>query len=102
MTMYLRKCVSCGRQDDKYNFIRVSKTKCVSGIKISVFNLGDSTYIDGRSAYLCPTTKCFNVAKKKGRIEKSLKCRICTESYDKILEFINLENAKNEENAYTC
>ena len=95
MTMYLRKCVSCGRQDDKYNFIRVSKTKCVSGIKISVFNLGNSTY-------LCPTTKCFNVAKKKGRIEKSLKCKICTESYDKILEFINLENAENEENAYTC
>ena len=91
--MNLRKCVSCGKQDYKSNFIRINKVKNdVHGVMIFVSNLGDSTYIGGRSAYLCPTVKCLDVAKKKNRIEKSLKCKISAEFYDKLLKFISLKN----------
>lgn len=101
--MNLRKCVSCGRQYDKLNFIRISKTRVDdSGVVIRVSDVGDSTYIEGRSAYLCPTEKCFVLARKKSRIEKSLKCAISSEVYDKIKRFIDLKNVEDEENAYTC
>lgn len=100
--MNLRKCVSCGKQDDKFNFVRISKVKDISGVVIRVSNVGDTTYIGGRSAYLCPLIKCLDIAKKKNRIEKSLKCKIPSDFYDKLLEFVNLKNVKDEENAYTC
>lgn len=86
----LRKCISCGKRSNKFDFIRINKVKNRdSGFEIFVSDLGDKRYIEGRTAYLCSNLSCFNLAKKKSRLEKNLKCKIGSKIYDEIENFIN-------------
>ena len=86
----LRKCISCGKRSNKFDFIRINKVKNQdSSFEIFVSNIGDRRYIEGRTAYLCSNLNCFNLAKKKSRLEKNLKCKIGLKVYDKIESFIN-------------
>ena len=88
--MNLRKCVSCGKRSDKFDFIRINRVKNQdSGFKICLSNVGNKCYVEGRTAYLCSNINCFNLAKKKSRLEKNLKCKIGLEVYDEIESFIN-------------
>ena len=88
--MNLRKCVSCGKRSDKFDFIRINRIKNKnSSFTICVSNIGDKRYVEGRTAYLCSNLSCFNLAKKKSRLEKNLKCKIGLEVYDEIESFIN-------------
>jgi len=93
--MYLRKCVACGKQDNKFNFIRVNKIKVgSSAFRIHVSEMGCKSHVDGRTAYICPSSECFNLAKKKSRLEKNLKCRVSSDIYDKISDIINKKIVK--------
>lgn len=87
--MYLRKCIACGKQDNKFNFIRVNRIKVgPSEFRIQVSNLGCTSHVDGRAAYICSSVKCFNLAKKKSRLEKNLKCKVDSDVYDKVNDLI--------------
>ena len=93
MMVLLRKCISCGKRDNKFNFIRINKIKKINNsFEIKVSEKGRKCHIDGRTAYICPDEECFLLAKKKSRVEKSLKCRINREIYDKIESLINSKN----------
>lgn len=88
--MYLRKCVSCGKQSNKFDFIRINKVKDkFLNFKIFISDCGCKNYIEGRTAYLCPCLECLKIAKKKSRIERNLKCKIDPEVYDKIYNLIS-------------
>ena len=47
----------------------------------------------GRGAYICKKRECFKVARKRGRLEQSLECKIPDEVYDKLEEEISCGNA---------
>lgn len=87
--MYLRKCISCGKQRNKFDFIRINKV-CVDSSDpiIYVTDIGKTDHIDGRTAYICPSPDCFKLAKKKSRLERNLKCKINSTVYDKIHDLI--------------
>ena len=87
--MYLRKCVACGKQDNKFNFIRINKVRLGSSeFQIKVSDLGCTSHVDGRTAYICPSIQCFNLARKKSRFEKNLKCKVDSDVYDKVNDLI--------------
>jgi len=87
--MYLRKCVACGKQDNKFNFIRVNRIRLDSlGFRIQVSDSGCTSHVEGRTAYICPSIKCFNLAKKKSRFEKNLKCKVDSNVYDEVNDLI--------------
>ena len=90
--MNLRKCISCGKRDNKFGFIRINRIKNGNSkfeIRVSSFNT--TNHVDGRTAYLCPNSECLSLAKKKSRIEKSLKCKIDKSIYDEIDNILNLK-----------
>ncbi|MDR1241065.1 MAG: YlxR family protein [Oscillospiraceae bacterium] len=91
--MLIRKCVGCGKQKNKFEFIRINRTpKSVSEFRITVVEPKKVKYLDGRSAYICSDISCFKKAKKSRRLEKILSCKISEEIYEKIAEFANLDS----------
>lgn len=87
--MNLRKCISCGKRSNKFDFVRINKVKkSNSDFSICVTDVGDRHYVEGRTAYLCPCPSCLELAKKKSRIERNFKCRITSQIYDEIEFFV--------------
>ncbi|MDR1364914.1 MAG: YlxR family protein [Oscillospiraceae bacterium] len=87
--MLIRKCIACGKNKIKTDFIRICRTpKIFLEIKITVLNVGESKYLDGRSAYICDDLKCINRIKKSRRLEKVFSCKISDEIYEKISSFV--------------
>lgn len=74
-----RKCVACGKYDDRENMIRITKT--ADG---QVFVNGNSK-IFGRSAYICYNETCVNEALKKNRLQKVLKTQISEDLKGKLI-----------------
>lgn len=74
----LRMCIGCAEQKEKKELVRVVKNK--DG-EIFIDKTGKS---DGRGAYICPKEDCFNLAKKRRKLERSFKCKIDEEVYDKL------------------
>ena len=72
-----RRCVSCRKVAPKSEFWRV--VKCHPTKKIAI-DLGN-TLMQGRSAFLCPTDSCWQSAKKKNRLSKSLKATVTDDIY---------------------
>ena len=72
-----RRCVSCRKVAPKSEFWRV--VKCHPTKKVAI-DLGN-TLMQGRSAYLCPTDSCWQSAKKKNRLSKSLKATVTDDIY---------------------
>ena len=76
----LRKCTGCGEMKPKKELVRVVKTP------------EDEILIDltgrknGRGAYICRDVECLKKARKAKRIEKSFRCSIPDEVYDKMEE----------------
>ena len=90
--MNLRKCISCGKRDNKFRFIRINKIKNGdSKFEIRISNFNTTNHVDGRTAYLCPNNECLSLARKKSRIERSLKCKIDKSVYDEIDNLLNLK-----------
>lgn len=80
MTKDYRRCISCRKVALKSEFLRV--VKCHPSQEIAI-DLGN-TWLQGRSAYLCPTDSCLQAAQKKNRLSKSLKAPVRDEIYQKL------------------
>jgi uncharacterized protein len=75
-----RRCVSCRKVAHRNEFWRVVKSHPSNLIKID----RGHTFIQGRSAYLCPTASCLQIAQKKNRLGRSLKAKISDEIYQQL------------------
>ena len=78
----LRKCLGCDEMLGKKGMLRVVKTK--DG-EISIDETGKK---NGRGAYICRDMECFLKAQKKRSLERSLKCSISEEIYEKLRQEI--------------
>lgn len=74
----LRKCTGCLQMKDKRDLIRVVKTN------ESEYKLDLSGKMAGRGAYICKNKECFEKAFKSKGLERSFKCTIPKEMYEKI------------------
>jgi uncharacterized protein len=75
-----RRCISCRKVSAKQEFWRVVKRHPTQQVAI---DLGD-TWMQGRSAYLCPTVSCLQLAQKKNRLGRSLKAAISVDIYQQL------------------
>lgn len=71
----LRQCVGCCERKPKGELIRVVRTP--EG-EIVLDATGKK---NGRGCYLCASVKCFNKAKKSGKLASHLECEIPDEVY---------------------
>lgn len=78
----LRKCLGCDEMLGKKGMLRVVKTK--DG-EISIDETGKK---NGRGAYICRDMDCFLKAQKKRSLERSLKCGISEEIYERLRQEI--------------
>ena len=78
----LRKCIGCNEMKDKKELIRIVRNK--EG-DMSIDLTGKMA---GSGAYICKDRKCFDMAAKAKRLEKSFKCKIPDEIYDSLREEI--------------
>lgn len=74
----MRQCTGCGERKDKRELIRIIKTP--EG-EIAVDFTGKK---NGRGAYICNSTDCLKLAKKRKSLERSLKTTIPDEIYEKL------------------
>ena len=69
----MRKCTGCGEMKSKREMLRVLRTtEDATGRK------------NGRGAYLCGSTECFQKAVKSRGLERSLKTVIPAEVYESL------------------
>jgi uncharacterized protein len=80
MTKNNRRCVSCRKIAPKSEFWRV--VKCHPSKEITI-DLG-KTILQGRSAYLCRTASCLQVARKKNQLSKSLRSPVRDDIYQQL------------------
>jgi predicted RNA-binding protein YlxR (DUF448 family) len=66
-----RKCIACGKIQNRDNMIKLTKEFSTG----KVFINKDSKQF-GRSAYLCYNETCTQNALKKNKIEKALRCTV--------------------------
>ena len=83
----LRQCTGCGERKEKKELIRIIKTPEDT---IEVDFTGKK---NGRGAYICNSTECLKLAKKRKSLERSLKTSIPDEVYQQIeKEMVSDEN----------
>jgi uncharacterized protein len=80
MTKNNRRCVSCRKIAPKSEFWRVVKCHPSKEIKIDLGNIR----LQGRSAYLCQMNSCWQVARKKNQLGKSLRSPIKDDIYQQL------------------
>ncbi len=66
----MRKCVGCNEMKDKGTLLRVVKTP------EGTFVLDSTHRANGRGAYVCKNSDCFEKAVKNRGLERSLKCKV--------------------------
>ena len=88
---FQRRCIACRQQDNKYNLIRIVKTK--TG-EITIDKTGK---LNTRGAYICNNIQCLEKAAKTNRIEKVLKNNVNKKIYDDIRGvIIDNENSRKK------
>jgi uncharacterized protein len=75
-----RRCVSCRKVAPKSEFWRVVRCHPANLVTIDLGN----TFVQGRSAYLCRTASCLQIAQKKNRLGKSLKAQVREDIYQQL------------------
>jgi uncharacterized protein len=80
MTKDYRRCVSCRKVAHRSDFWRVMKSYPSNQIILDRGN----TFIQGRSAYLCQTASCLQIAQKKNRLGRSLKAQVPDDIYQQL------------------
>ena len=78
----MRQCLGCNEHKPKLELIRVVRAPD-GGISLDLTGKKN-----GRGAYICKDRKCFDMAAKAKRLEKSFKCKIPDEIYDSLREEI--------------
>ena len=74
----LRMCLGCGEMKPKKELIRVVKNKD------GQYNVDLSGKMNGRGAYICKSTDCFNKARKTKRFEKKFEGMIPEDVYSRL------------------
>ncbi|EGL81944.1 protein of unknown function DUF448 [Caldalkalibacillus thermarum TA2.A1] len=72
----LRKCVACEEMMPKKSLIRVVRTP------EHEVKLDPTGKASGRGAYICASPSCFQLARKKNALDRSLKVKVSDEIYD--------------------
>ena len=75
-----RTCIACKNINDKKALIRIVRTK------EGVFELDSTGRKNGRGAYICKDSKCFESLKKTRGLDRSFTTHIPMEIYDKLLD----------------
>lgn len=81
----MRMCLGCNEMKPKKELMRVVKSP--EG-KIILDFTGKK---NGRGAYICRSTECFEKARKARRFEKSFSCRIDDSVYEVMLDELGKE-----------
>ena len=76
-----RRCISCRKLAPRNEFWRV--VRCYPSREISI-DLSQIR-IQGRSAYLCQTDTCIQLAQKKNRLGRSLKAPVRDDIYQQLI-----------------
>lgn len=79
----LRKCLGCDEMLGKKGMIRIVRGPDGT---ISVDETGKKS---GRGAYLCRDAECLSKARKKRGLERSLKCAVPAEVYERLEREMN-------------
>lgn len=79
----LRKCLGCDEMLGKKGMIRIVREPDGT---ISVDETGKKS---GRGAYLCRDAECLSKARKKRGLERSLKCAVPAEVYERLEREMN-------------
>lgn len=74
----MRQCTGCGERKEKKELIRIIKTP---EEEIVVDFTGKK---NGRGAYICNSTDCLKLAKKRKALDRSLKIAIPDEIYERL------------------
>ena len=72
----MRKCVGCGEMKPKKELLRVVKSP------EGVVSLDFTGRKNGRGAYICKSSACFDNARKARRFEKTFSCKIDADVYE--------------------
>ena len=72
----LRQCVGCGERRAKGELLRVVRTPD------GAIELDFTGRKNGRGVYVCHSQKCFNKARKSGKLGSHLECEIPEEVLD--------------------
>jgi uncharacterized protein len=80
MTKDYRRCVSCRQLALKSEFWRVVRSHPDHQV---VIDRGD-TWVQGRSAYLCRSVDCLQLAQKKNRLGRSIKAQVSEDVYQQL------------------
>lgn len=78
---FKRQCVVCREFKDKSELIRFTKDFQTQNIEIN-----DQAQFNGRSAYICKTGECLDIAIKKQVVEKKLKSIFSQNAQEKLLK----------------
>lgn len=70
-----RKCIMCGKQDDKVNLYRFVRNSA------GVVSFDGTGRAPGRGAYVC-SPECFAAAHKKSKLDRALKVTISADTYE--------------------
>ncbi len=81
-----RRCISCRKLAPRSEFWRV--VRCHPSREIEI-DRNPCHRIQGRSAYLCQTASCLQVAQKKNRLGRSLKAPVREDIYQQLQLLIN-------------
>lgn len=81
----MRMCLGCNEMKPKKELMRVVKSP------ESEIILDFTGKKNGRGAYICRSTECFEKARKARRFEKSFSCRIDDSVYEVMLDELGKE-----------
>ena len=74
----MRQCTGCGERKEKKELIRIIKTP------EDLIEVDFTGKKNGRGAYICNSTECLKLARKRKSLERSLKTSIPYEVYQQI------------------
>ncbi len=81
----MRMCLGCNEMKPKKELMRVVKSP------ESEIILDFTGKKNGRGAYICRSTECFEKARKARRFEKSFSCRIDDSVYEVMIDELSKE-----------
>ncbi len=76
----IRKCIGCGVQKSKSEFVMIVRPPRKSKDKKLHVEI-QTQHKDGRAAYLCKNAECLKKIKKSRKIEKTFSCKVEPEIY---------------------
>ena len=75
-----RRCVACRASKNQKLMLRVTRFN-------DEYLIDEMCKLDGRGAYVCKNAKCIQLAIKKRLFNKSFKCNLSNDIYEKLGEY---------------